>query len=254
MVLQHMAILKSGETSVHAPAPDPGWALFLDIDGTLLDIAPSPSDVHVPESLVETLIQAGAWLGGALAIVSGRPFEQIDKLFAPLRLPGGAGHGSALRLPNGQIQFASEVYTVPKEWRTLLHHAVKMWPGVVVEEKPYCVAVHYRAAPDRERDIATLLDGLVARDPESFEALHGRMAFELRHKTLTKAVIVRSLMTHAPFKGRIPVFVGDDVTDQDGFRAVEEKGGIALDVAHAFGGQPAAVRAWLTRFRTGEGD
>lgn len=253
MVLQHMAILKADHTSVRAPAPDPGWALFLDIDGTLLDIAPSPADVHVPESLIQTLVRASAWLGGALAVVSGRPFEQIDRLFAPLRLPGGAGHGSAIRMPDGHIQSAAEAYAVPKDWRALLHNAVKIWPGVAVEEKRHCVAVHYRAVPDRERDVAALVDGLVARDPESFEALPGRMAFEIRHKALTKAVIVRSLMTHAPFNGRVPVFVGDDVTDQDGFRAVEEKNGIALDVAHAFGGQPSAVRAWLKRFHTEEG-
>lgn len=247
-----MASLKADHTTVHAPAPDPGWALFLDIDGTLLDIAPTPGDVHVPESLIHTLAQASAWLGGALAVVSGRPFEQIDRLFAPLRLPGGAGHGSAIRLPGGKIQSASDAYTVPKEWRTLLHNAVKMWPGVSVEEKRHCIAVHYRASPDREHDVAALVEGLVARDPRSYEALPARMAFEIRHRALTKAVIVRSLMTHAPFKGRLPVFVGDDVTDRDGFRAVEEKNGIALDVAHAFGGRPAAVRAWLKRFRTEE--
>ncbi|HEY7979102.1 MAG TPA: trehalose-phosphatase [Rhizomicrobium sp.] len=235
---------------MHAPAPNPGWALFLDIDGTLLDIAPTPDEVHVPESLTQTLLQASAWLGGALAVVSGRPFAQIDRLLSPLRLPGGAGHGAAMRLPDGKMETAGDTYVVPREWRTLLRNAVQQWPGVVVEEKPHGVTVHYRAAPDRKDDVTELVTKLTTRDPDSFEALPARMACEIRHRALTKAVIVRSLMRHKPFKGRIPVFVGDDVTDHDGFRAAEEKGGIALDVAVAFDGRPAAVRGWLERFRT----
>lgn len=244
-----MAILKADNTAAQAPVPQPDWALFLDIDGTLLDIAPRPEDVHVPKDLIQTLAQAGAWLGGALAIVSGRPFEQVDRLFAPLRLPGGAGHGSALRLPDGTTQWANDTYSVPDEWRRRLNAAVTRWPGVVVEEKAHSVAIHFRASPEHENEVRQLVEGLVARDPESFEAMPGRKAIEIRHRTLTKAVVVHSLMAHKPFKGRIPVFVGDDVTDQDGFRAVEEKGGIALHVAQAFGGRPSAVRAWLKRFR-----
>ncbi|HEY2032394.1 MAG TPA: trehalose-phosphatase [Rhizomicrobium sp.] len=248
--MQGMAFLKPDTSTVHAPAPKPDWALFLDIDGTLLDIAPTPDDVHVPDTLIRTLSRASGWLGGALAIVSGRPFAQIDKLFSPLRLPGGAGHGASIRMPGGETQSASRSLAVPSEWRMLLHNAVKLWPGVVVEEKPHGVAVHYRAAPEHKAEVEDLVTRLATRDQESFEVLPARMAFEIRHRALTKAVIVRSLMTHAPFKGRVPVFVGDDVTDHDGFRAVEEKDGIALDVGIAFDGRPAAVRAWLERFQT----
>jgi len=244
-----MAFFKSEHTAVHAPAPNPDWALFLDIDGTLLDIASTPDAVHVPESLTRTLVRASAWLGGALAVVSGRPFSQIDRLFAPLHLPGGAGHGASIRMPNGKIESASASLAVPSHWRTLLHNAVKQWPGVVVEDKAHCVAVHYRSAPEYKAEVEELVTRLAAQDPTSFEALPARMAFEIRNRTLTKALVVRGFMRHAPFKGRIPVFVGDDVTDHDGFRAVEEKGGIALDVGVAFGGQPAAVRKWLEHFR-----
>ena len=248
--MQFMAFFKSDHTAVHAPAPNPDWALFLDIDGTLLDIAPTPDEVHVPETLTHTLLQASAWLGGALAVVSGRPFAQIDRLLSPLRLPGGAGHGASMRMPDGKTESAGDTYAVPREWRTLLRNAVQQWPGVVVEDKPHGVAVHYRAAPDRKDDVTELVTKLTARDQDNFEALPARMAYEIRHLALTKAVIVRSLMRHKPFKGRIPVFVGDDVTDHDGFRAAEEKGGIALDVAVAFDGRPAAVRSWLERFRS----
>jgi trehalose 6-phosphate phosphatase len=248
MVMQGMAFLKPEISTVRAPAPDSRWALFLDIDGTLLDIAPSPEEVHVPPTLIHTLSQARVWLGGALAIVSGRPFAQIDKLFAPLHLPGGAGHGASLRMPDGKMESANAALSVPADWRTLLHNAAKQWPGVVVEDKPHCVAVHYRAAPKQQTEVEKLVTGLVAQNEKNFEVLPARMAYEIRNRALTKAVVVRSLMTHAPFKGRIPVFVGDDVTDHDGFQAAEEKGGIALDVGVAFHGQPAAVRAWLEHF------
>lgn len=251
--MQLMAFMTSLRRADHAPAPDPCWALFLDIDGTLLDIARTPDAVHVPENLTHTLIRASAWLDGALAIVSGRPFSQIDKLFAPLHLPGGAGHGASLRMPDGKIEIASASLAVPSQWRTLLHNAVKLWPGVVIEDKAHCIAVHYRSAPERKAEVEDLVTRLVAQDA-SFEALPARMAFEIRNRSLTKAVVVRSLMTHAPFKGRVPVFVGDDVTDEDGFRAVEEKGGIALNVAEAFGGNPSRVREWLARFGNEEKD
>jgi trehalose 6-phosphate phosphatase len=247
--MQGMAFLKPETSPVHAPAPKPDWALFLDIDGTLLDIAPTPDAVRVPDTLTQTLLQASTWLGGALAVVSGRPFAEIDKLLSPLRLPGGAAHGARIRMPNGTMESASDALAVPGAWRTLLNNAVQMWPGVAVEDKHHCVAVHYRMAPGRKEEVEDLVTRLAAQDRENFEALPARMAFEIRNRTLTKAIVVRSLMRHAPFKGRIPVFVGDDVTDHDGFRAVEEKGGIALDVGIAFGGQTAAVREWLEHFR-----
>lgn len=251
--MQFMAFKTSPQRADHAPAPDSHWALFLDIDGTLLDIAATPEAVHVPGTLTRTLLQASTWLGGALAVVSGRPFAQIDKLLSPLRLPGGGAHGARIRMPNGTVEAASDALAVPGAWRTLLNNAVQMWPGVIVEDKHHCVAVHYRTAPERKDDVEDLVTRLAAQDEENFEALPARMAFEIRNRALTKAVVVRSLMRHAPFKGRIPVFVGDDVTDHDGFRAAEEKGGIALDVGTAFGGQPAAVREWLEHFRD-EGD
>lgn len=249
--MQGMAFLKPETSAVHAPAPNPNWALFLDIDGTLLDIAPTPDDVHVPQTLIHTLSRASAWLGGALAVVSGRPFVQIDKLFSPLRLPGGAGHGASLRLPDGETKRADETFAVPASWKTALREGVKQWSGVTVEDKPYGITIHYRAQPGREDDVKALVGRITAQDPESYEALPGRMASEIRHRSLTKAVIVQSLMDHTPFKGRIPVFVGDDVTDHDGFRAVEERNGIALEVGVAFDGKPAAVRAWLEHFHSG---
>jgi trehalose 6-phosphate phosphatase len=248
--MQVMTFAAETMQTSHPPTPQRNWALFLDIDGTLLDIAPTPDAVQVPATLIGSIERASRWLQGALAVVSGRPFSQIDELFAPMKMPGGAGHGAALRLPNGTIKNADEELAVPKAWLATLRNTVDTWPGVVIEEKTHGATVHYRAAPERKEDVHQLVTKLCAQDLESYEALPGRMTFEIRHRTLTKALIVEKLMTQIPVKGRTPVFVGDDVTDEDGFRAVTKLGGIALDVADAFGGQPSAVRAWLKDFAT----
>jgi len=116
----------------------------------------------------------------------------------------------------------------------------------LVGNKAFSVAVHYRMAPERERDVRELALSVVD-DPE-FEVLPARMAYEIRHRLLNKGEAVRTFMKTAPFEGRIPVFVGDDVTDEDGFCTVREMGGLALHVDEAFGGRPADVRAWLKLF------
>ena len=129
-----------------------------------------------------------------------------------------------------------------------MHAAARDWPGVLVEEKTHGVAVHYRLAPQREGEVHDLVRAIVAQDAENFEVLPARMAFEVRHRTLTKATAVTSFMPRPPFSGRVPVFVGDDVTDEDGFRAAEAMGGLGLRVQDVFGGQPAQVRRWLETF------
>lgn len=231
------------------PQPRSDWALFLDADGTLLDLATNPGAVRIPDTLVPALAAARAWLGGALAIVSGRSIEQIDQLMAPLQLPCAGEHGAVMRLPDARTLRADEDRAVPKAWRQHMHFAAKAWTGVIVEEKTYTVAIHFRQAPGRKRDVVRLLESIMEGQSGEFEILPARMAFEIRHRLLNKGVAVREFQRLAPFAGRIPVFVGDDVTDEDGFRAVAEQGGLALAVADAFGGQPSQVRRWLETFR-----
>lgn len=230
------------------PSPGQNWALFLDIDGTLLDIAPSPDSVEVPATLVPTLKRTSDWLGGALALASGRTLVEIDALMAPLRLPCVAEHGAILRWPGGAVVHADPDHAVPLEWRRRLHEATGEWSGVMVEEKDACVAVHYRLAPARELDVRELVTWVVAENTANFEVLPARKAFEIRHRGLTKALAVNRFMPEPPFAGRVPVFVGDDVTDEDGFRAAKAMGGLALNVHDVFDGQPARVRAWLESF------
>ncbi|MDE2629836.1 MAG: trehalose-phosphatase [Alphaproteobacteria bacterium] len=233
----------------HAPVPRRDWALFLDIDGTLIDIAPSPDAVKVSDTLAASLAAAGRWLAGALAIVSGRTFAKIDELMAPLVLPCAGEHGAVIRLPDGAIRNAGAEHAVPNAWRERVHVATRNWHGVIAEFKPYSIAVHFRQAPARERDVRCLLETIVAGSAPNFEILSARMAFEIRHRSVTKGAAVHELMKHTPFFGRTPVFVGDDVTDEDGFRAARDLGGLALHVNEAFGGEPSNVRRWLKTFQ-----
>lgn len=230
--------------NMQSPVLDDNCALFLDIDGTLLDLAPAPNAVVVSSELVPLLLRLTSLLGGALALVSGRPLAQIDSLFAPLRPVCGAEHGAVLRLPGGAVERADVTDAMPSQWLESLNAAQKNWPGVMIEPKTYGAAVHYRQAPARETEIRHLVADLVAHDA-AFEMLPAAMALEIRNRKLTKAGPVIRLMGMAPFYGRRPIFVGDDVTDQDGFRAAESLGGTAVDVHAVFGGKPAAVLDWL---------
>ena len=243
-----LALSDMRPSDITPPTPCPDWALFLDIDGTLIDIAPTPDAVQVPETLAPALAAASTWLGGALAIVSGRSLADIDRLMAPLHPPCVGEHGAVIRHPDGKIVHAGADRAVPAAWRTRLNQATRDWAGVLVEEKGHCVAVHYRLAPAREREVRDLVMGLAAENTAEFEVLPASMAFEIRHRGLTKALAVETFMAQPPFADRVPVFVGDDVTDEDGFRAARAMGGLGLHVKQVFRGRPSEVRRWLSAF------
>ncbi|HEY1735571.1 MAG TPA: trehalose-phosphatase [Methylovirgula sp.] len=234
------------KTLPSAPEPQTDWALFLDLDGTLLDIAPTPDSVVVPEGLLEDLRVAANVLGGALAIVSGRGLEVIDRVLSPLKLTVSSEHGAVIRLPNG---FFDEVeLEVPEDWKRTLRDLAARRPGLLSESKRHNVVAHYRNAPEWEDEVRRTVTALVASDPENFELLEAKMAFEIRPRQVSKARAVHALLNVEPFRGRTPVFVGDDRTDHDGFAAAIACGGFALDVGIAFGGRPENVRQWLKRF------
>jgi len=215
----------------------------MDLDGTLLDIAPTPNRVVVPPGLIRDLGAASAALGGALAIVSGRMLSDVDALLSPLRLPGGGEHGAVLRLPDGErVEVDAKV---PSEWLDRLAQAVDKTAGVAIERKVHSVVAHYRRAAHREDFCRQLCLDLVAGYEADFEILPCKMAFEIRPRAITKARAVEQLMKLEPFAGRHPVFVGDDVTDEDGFRAAIAQGGEGHDVLLSFAGRPKLVRDWL---------
>jgi trehalose 6-phosphate phosphatase len=219
------------------------WALFLDLDGTLLDFAPTPDAVTVPPDLVSNLFAASRVLDGAVAIVSGRRLSEIDTLLAPWNGPGAGEHGAIVRHAGGRIDELG--LRIPPNWIKELRRAETGMPGVKVEEKAHSVAVHFRLVPEREKSIYGLANALVASSPTEFEILPANLAIEIRARTATKARAVTQLMAEPPFKGRVPIYIGDDVTDEDGFVAARALGGTGVHVGRNFKGSPSEVRNWL---------
>jgi trehalose 6-phosphate phosphatase len=228
-----------------APEPRGDWALFLDLDGTLIDLAPTPDAVVVPDDLVATLKDVSQRLDGALAIVSGRMLSEVDKLLAPLKLPGAGEHGALVRMPDGSRDEID--VRIPYEWVQALEDASERMKGVIIERKSHGVVAHFRKAPQFEKPLRSLAARLIA-SATTFEIVEAKLAIEIHPRTVSKARAVDRLMTAPPFAGRVPVFVGDDVTDRDGFRAAEKRGGFGLDVLERFAGRPPEVRAWLRDF------
>ncbi len=222
-------------------------ALFLDLDGTLLEIAPTPQSVVVPPNLPGLLASLHVLLGGAVAIVTGRSVDVVDSLLAPFSATAAGEHGVALRYQDGTVEEMSKRLAVPAEWREALQAAAGRWPGVLVEPKAHGVAVHYRLAPDRGNDVWRLVRALVPQDHSRFHLIPAREAVEIGPRAASKGHAVERLMAQAPFQGRRPIFVGDDFTDEAGMEAARQFGGEGLRVAEVFGGDPAAVRAWLSR-------
>jgi trehalose 6-phosphate phosphatase len=242
--------MTKSNTSSHLPIPDANWALFLDLDGTLIDIAARPDCVVVPDGLVAALSDIRESLGGALALVSGRTLTDIDRLTAPFQFVCAAEHGAILRFANGKVRARREEYVFPEPLRTELRAAAGKWPGVTIEDKTYNIVAHYRQAPTYHAAVRDFTRLLAAKAGPEFEALPARMAFEIRHRKLNKGAAVQAFMSELPFAGRTPVFVGDDVTDEDGFRAAVALGGVGLDVRVQFGGEAAQVRNWIASVRS----
>lgn len=234
------------------PVATPDWALFLDIDGTLLDLAPTPDRVTVPSGLPQIVGEVARALEGALALVSGRPVSWIDRVFAPLRLAAAGQHGAELRLvSDGPVLGTVEAGDLASIGRRVAA-AAAAWPGVVLEDKGFSLAVHYRQAPDRAADVRRLLEAAAADAGGHFHLLSGKMVLELKPAASSKGRAVSALMEVPPFSGRMPVFVGDDRTDEAGFREVLARGGIAVQVgptdstlASHHLADPASLRDWL---------
>lgn len=226
------------------PRPGDRWALFLDLDGTLLDLAPRPDLVSVPPGLIDLLERLAMALEGAIAVVSGRPLREVDAILRPWTFAGAGEHGAFCRLPSGEVA-SLQPPPPPAAWRARVDRFGVEHPGIVVEQKASAIAVHYRAAPDLEPELLNLLRSMVGADNAEFCLSPAHRCWEIRPRGIHKGTAVRRLMRERPFAGRLPVFVGDDVTDEDGMRAAEALGGIGIDVRQRFPAGAAGVRAWL---------
>ena len=235
------------------PLPEPGarWALFLDFDGTLVEIASAPDLVRVPPALPSLLQTLAERLDGALAIVTGRPIAQIDDLLWPARCAVAGLHGLERRRADGSLDRRPPDPAL-ESLRARLIPFVAARPRLLLEDKILSVALHYRNAPEREAECRAEMQAALAELP-GLDLLDGKMVFEARPYGMDKGNAITAFSTEPPFRGRLPVFLGDDRTDEDGFRVVQAHGGLAIKVGA--GETVATFRAagvgeaqkWLTR-------
>src|ERR1700704_1258733 len=229
-------------------------ALLLDIDGTLLDLAPTPREVWVPPGLATTLSGLLMRTSGDLALVSGRSLNDIDLIFAPEQFPAVGGHGAEMRISTDSEAVATHAPPMDKELKRRLAAIARLSPGILLEDKGYSLALHYRLAPHAEKAIYAAVSLIRADLPNApIEVLPGKCVCEIKHSGFTKATGVLELMTHEPFKGRRPLFIGDDVTDETVFAIMPDLEGLAFSVGRRAQGvadhfdEPRDVRAWLAR-------
>ena len=216
-------------------------ALLLDMDGTLLDLAPTPGAVIVPPELPGVLRRLRDRLGGALAIITGRPIEQIDALLPGVPHAVAGEHGGAIRHAPGYLPERAPLPTPPEAWLTLAEAAIAAHPGALLERKQRGFVLHFRAVPAAGPALyAWAWQTVDAR----FQVLEASMAWEIRPRGVDKGVALRALMARPPFARRVPLFIGDDVTDEDAIRAAQALGGVGLRV-DAWFGTPDGVRRWL---------
>lgn len=226
-------------------------ALFLDIDGTLLDVALTPSTVHVPPSLPSLIDALSTRLSGALAVITGRPLAEADKLLRPSKFIGAGVHGAQMRLtPEGSID------NLTPSFDPALHADIKAivrdLPGVVFEDKGSGVALHYRLVPELQSSLMVSLEGLIPKYPDQFTIWGGRKVLEILPVGFSKGRALRKLVSMPQFANRTPVMIGDDISDLEAFHAAEDLNGFGLKVAgenfsreeSCFEG-PAEVLEWL---------
>lgn len=226
------------------PTPQDDWAVFLDVDGTLIEIASAPDKVETPLDMVAAVSGLQRALDGAVAIVSGRPLVELDRLMAPLILPAAGLHGLECRGPDGSVARddgqAARLETIRHE----LAAFAAAHPGIIVEDKRLAIAVHYRAAPEFAEEVNRLARSLVAAHDGSLGLLPGKMVVEIKSKKTNKGAVVETFMTQIPFRGRTPVFIGDDYTDEDGFRAANRMGGQSIRVGPPPPDVPETAAHW----------
>ena len=212
------------------PSPDPSWALFLDVDGTLIEIATAPDRVRVDPAVVPILAALSEALGGALALVSGRPVDQLDALFAPLKLPTAGLHGAELRTAGAPLRRHDSTAGGLDLIRRDLAAFAGQNDGILLEDKGIALALHFRQAPDLARAAERAVETVMAAHGEGLQLLRGKMVFEIKPAAVDKGRVVDTFMNEPTFAGRRPVFIGDDVTDEDGFAAVNRRDGHSIRV------------------------
>lgn len=233
------------------------WALFLDIDGTLLDLAETPDGIAVPLSLPFALHALSRKLGGALALVTGRSVAFVDPLFAPFHFPVAGLHGAERRDAAGRLRRAL-IPPAFQEMKSAIAREAEAWPGALVEDKGAAIAVHYRQAPEREADIAEAMQRYLEEAGPDWALQHGKSVVEICPARAGKGHAVEAFLGEDPFIGRKPLTIGDDVTDETMFAAANRLGGQSVRIgppndktlARASISSPARLRDILASLAT----
>jgi trehalose 6-phosphate phosphatase len=238
--------------STHGLPPfDPSWAWFLDIDGTLLDIAAMPAAVHPAPADNRLVTALYAATDGALALISGRSLSDIDKMFAPLHLPAAGQHGIERRDVRGKVHRHPFPEDALRRAAAAIRAFAAKHEGLVFEDKGASVALHYRLAPQLAAAAHTVVRKAASELGDEVEVQGGKMVAELKPSSRDKGIAIEEFMRERPFAGRQPVFIGDDLTDEYGFHVVNKLGGHAIKVGRGETAarwrisNAAAVRAWL---------
>lgn len=244
---------QAADTHARYPALSGGqYAFFFDVDGTLAAIQSRPEAVFIPEQVIAQLQQLSALSQGALALVSGRPIEQLDALAAPWYGPAAGVHGAERRDAEGNLQRISLPVEVEQSLRAELQDAMASWPGTQLEVKGMAFALHYRQAMQHEQDVMRLAEQSVKRFP-GLALQPGKCVVEIKPAGIDKGAAISDFMQQPPFAGRTPVFIGDDLTDEKGFLAVNARQGVSIKVgegstqAHYRLHDVDAVYGWLER-------
>lgn len=239
-------------------APPPlaaGNAVFLDIDGTLLELAPAPDAVHVDPELATLLPRVRKSLGGAMALITGRSISDVDRLFPGLRMPVAGQHGCERRDAQGALHLHAPRTATLEKLRALFMEFARGHEGLLVEDKGSTLAIHYRKAPQLAAAVRrTMTEQVAATGTRTYRLQPGKQLLELKPDGRDKGTAIRDYMAERPFKGRCPVFIGDDRTDERGFAVVDDLGGWSVKVgdgttrARYHLRDVRAVRAWLAAF------
>ncbi|MEI5667661.1 trehalose-phosphatase [Bosea sp. CCNWLW174] len=229
VVMSQMLSPGVAEPPAKAVAVSGQIALFLDFDGTLVEIAPSPEDVRIDRRLPEALDALRQRLGGALALVSGRPVALLDKMMAPYRFDAAGLHGAQIRLGSEDAPVAAPAEALHAALRAMVRFANSN-VGVIIEDKRQSIALHWRLAPALADEALALMEGLAAEIGPTMRLQRGKAVAELVPASASKGGAITWLMQQDAYAGRTPVFVGDDVTDEDGFAAVNAASGLSIRI------------------------
>jgi trehalose 6-phosphate phosphatase len=233
------------------PRPQLDWAWFFDVDGTLLEIASSPARVVVHDELAPAIVRLNELSGGAVSLITGRSITNIDTLLDLPEIAIAGQHGLELRWPSGKTvsrEFNKKAFGEICDRLTTL---VANHPGLILELKGMSVALHYRLAPRLAGYVHRTMRELQRLYPSDFTLQKGKRVVELKPVGADKGQVIRELMTSEPFRGRVPVFIGDDLTDEAGFEAVNEMSGYSVKVGKGATAAKfqlpnvAGVRKWL---------